>query len=160
MKYLNKIKKMLPQISNRIKGMGRGIPANFNKLDKLSYVYSKPEFDSAYKDGHVEYFFTFYTNLINVNGFYYPAEMFDCIKIRKDLIDHKKTYNIYLKKNFKVYSNQLDNSIELNSVPDSIKNELRLQYDISEISIRKKIVVVMPSKLVMIEGNEEPFVIL
>ena len=90
---------MLPSISNEIKLLGGGLPATFNKIDKLPYLYTNPEFDSAFKDGNTEYYFTFYTNLTNVNGFFYPAEIFNYIKIRKDPIDDQRTYNIYLKRN-------------------------------------------------------------
>lgn len=160
MNYKREIKKMLPEISNQLKLLGGGLLASFNKLDKLKYNFLTPVMELSQNiEGKLETYFVMYVDLVNVNGFLYPAEMFKFIKIRKDLIDNSRTYNIYLKKEYEEYSTVLENSIELKDVPERIKNELRLQYDISEIGLTKKIIVSFPTKLIMIDGKEDPFVV-
>ena len=56
-------------INNSIKPLGGGLPQTFNDIDKLPYVFSKPTVidKDLYKVS---------VKLVEVNGFYYPAEIF------------------------------------------------------------------------------------
>ncbi len=158
MKHLRKINKLKGTISDVIKEMGGGIPHTFRNVHKLPYIYTKPEFDSAEKQGHIEYFYTMYVNVINVNGFFYPAEMFKYIKLRKDAFTNERTYNIYFKDEYLPDFANGEDGIVLKDVPKSFTDDLRVHYDMKELTDRKKVVVSLPSKLVMIQGLENPFI--
>jgi len=67
---MSKIKELEKQIiNNSIKPLGGGLPQKFNDLDKLPYIFSKPK--ALGKD-----MYQLSVNLVDINGFYYPAEIF------------------------------------------------------------------------------------
>lgn len=60
-------------INSVIKKEGGGLPYNFYKIDKLPYTFTKP---ALFADEDGAKIYSVDIELVNINGFYYPAQIF------------------------------------------------------------------------------------
>lgn len=149
MKEVKLIKKLNKNIIDEIQKMGKGLPTTFQKIDKLPYKFTMPDFVENFDNNSI---FAMFINLVKINDFYYPSEIFTEEVLTEQTFEEETLYKLKLKKKYYNYANTSDFSMSTKNCNKKLNSKAGITFE--DFEEKLKVIVMVPQMMFTLPNGE------